>query len=334
MGQDLISPETLSGDTADIYFHRTQAILKAEDLDPVVTMEIFAGRAGILCGMNEALDLLRKVLPAEGQVWSLEEGASMDRKEVVLRIRAPYRSFGLYETALLGILASQSGWATAARQIVTAAQPVPVISFGARHVHPEIAARMEYAAVVGGCISCATPAGARLAGTAPSGTMPHALVLIMGDAVRAAEAFDRWMPPEVNRIALVDTFHDEAEEALRVAQALGDRLWGIRLDTASERGGVTAGLVKEVRARLDLAGFVRVRIFVSGGVDPEKIALFKREAVPVDGYGIGSAISGAPAIDFTGDLHEIDGKPVAKRGRIPGLTDNPRLKPWKREQGA
>jgi nicotinate phosphoribosyltransferase len=324
-------PESiLNGDTADVYYHRTREILHHEGLDPEVTMEIFPARAGIVCGLTEALGLLRQVMPPEASVWAMDEGAAMSPKEVVLRIQAPYSAFGLYETALLGMLASQSGWATAARRVVEAAAPVPVISFGARHVHPNVAPQMEYAAIVGGCVTCATPAGARLAGTQPSGTMPHALVLICGDTVRAAKAFDQWVDAGVNRIVLIDTFHDEPEEALRVASALGERLWGVRLDTPQERGRVTPELVRETRARLDQAGFPQVKIFVSGGMNTERIELFKREGAPVDGYGIGSAISGAPPIDFTGDLKEINGQPIAKRGRLPGLTNNPRLKPWAR----
>jgi nicotinate phosphoribosyltransferase len=315
----------LNGDTADVYFSRTQTILKKEGLDPVVVMEIFPGRSGMLCGMREVIELLRTVAP-DGQVDALDEGAPMSAKEVILRIRARYSQFGLYETALLGTLASESGWATAARAIVDAAAPVPVIAFGARHVHPNVAAQLEYASIVGGCVTGATPAGARLAGKQPSGTIPHSMVLIFGDTVRAVEAFDKWMPKEINRVALVDTFHDEAEEAVRVAQALGDRLWGIRLDTPTERGRVTPDLIKEVRARLDQAGHPNVKIVVSGGVDLERIQLFKETGAPVDSYGIGSAISAAPPIDFTGDLKEIDGKPIAKRGRIPGITNNPRLK--------
>jgi nicotinate phosphoribosyltransferase len=157
--------------------------------------------------------------------------------------------------------------------------------------------------------------------------MPHSLVLIFGDTVRAAEAFDRTLSPDVPRIVLVDTFKDEAEEALRVAHALGDKLYGIRLDTPSERGRVTADLVLEVRARLDQAGFGHVRIIVSGGLDPERIAYFKAAGAPVDSYAVGSYISGATPIDFTGDLKEIEGRPIAKRGRIPGLTESPRLRP-------
>jgi nicotinate phosphoribosyltransferase len=316
----------LSEDRADIYFARTQTILQKEGLDPVVTMEVFANGGGVLCGLNEALDLLVSVLPDTAQVWALEEGEPMNAKEVVLRITAPYSSFGLYETALLGILAHQSGWATAAREVVEAAAGIPVVSFGARHVHPNVSAQLEYAAVVGGCVGCATPAGARLAGLPPTGTIPHAMILIFGDTVEATKAFDRYMPPQISRIALVDTFHDEAEESLRVAEAMGDRLWGVRLDTPPERGRVTPDLVKEVRARLDQAGYPNVKIFVSGGLTVERIRQFVAQGAPVDGFGVGSAISGAPPIDFTADIKAVEGKPLAKRGRIPGLTPNPRLK--------
>jgi len=250
----------------------------------------------------------------------------MSRREIILRITAPYSSFGLYETAMLGILAHESGWATAAREVVEAAEGASITSFGARHVHPDVSAKMEYAAIVGGCVTGATTAGAKLAGKAPAGTIPHAMILIFGDTVKATEAFDKHIPPEFPRIALVDTFHDEAEESLRVAEALGDRLWGVRLDTPVERGRVTPDLVKEVRARLDQAGFTHVRIVVSGGLDPNRIRLFRAKGAPVDAFGVGSAISGASPIDFTVDVKEIEGRPVAKRGRIPGVTPNPRLK--------
>jgi nicotinate phosphoribosyltransferase len=125
---------------------------------------------------------------------------------------------------------------------------------------------------------------------------------------------------------LVDTFKDEAEESILVAKALGEKLNAVRLDTPAERGRVTPDLVKEVRARLDLAGFKQVKIFVSGGISVERIKQFVQEGAPVDGFGVGSYISGAKPIDFTADLHEVGGKPIAKRGRIPGITLNPRLK--------
>ena len=326
-------PDVLSGETADVYFDRAHRILAAERLDPVVTMELFAREEAVLCGAEEALAYLREVLgpkhahDPQPSVESLHDGDRIAPKEVVMRIVARYSAFGLYETALLGILSQSTGWATAARRIVDAAAPIPVIGFGARHVHPSVADQMDYASVVGGCVGASTPAGARLSGLSPTGTMPHALILIFGDTVRAAQAFDRHIDPDVPRIVLVDTFKDEAEEALRVADALGERLWGVRLDTPSERGRVTPDLVKEVRARLDQAGHGHVKIVASGGMDAERIVAFKEAGAPIDSFAVGSAISDASPVDFTGDLKEIDGRPIAKRGRIPGRTENPRLEP-------
>ncbi len=325
------SREILSGDSADVYFARADSILEREGMDPIVTVEVFTRQAAVLCGIDEAKNLLGHVLaeadPAETVVEGLDDGDAIEPKEVVLRITGRYRVFGLYETAYLGMLAQSTGWATAARECVDAAAPEPVISFGARHVHPDITDVLDYAAIVGGCVGASTPAGARLAGLRPTGTMPHSLVLIFGDTVEAALAFDRDLDAEVPRIVLVDTFRDEAEEALRVARALGDRLYGIRLDTPSERGRVTPDLVREVRARLDQAGFDHVRIVASGGLTPDRIRTFKEAGAAVDSYAVGSYISGARPIDFTADIKEIDGRPIAKRGRIPGRTDSPRLRP-------
>lgn len=317
----------LSGETADIYFPRTVEILKREGINPVATMEVFPRQAGILCGIEEVKALLEKVLPEDKrEVWALAEGESFDKKEVVLRIKAPYQSYGTYETTYLGILAHCSGWATAARECVDAAQGIPVISFGARHVHPSVVGVMEYSAIVGGCAGCASTVGAKLAGMKPIGTIPHALIIIIDSTTKATLAFDKHMPPEVPRIALVDTFEDEVRESVAVAKAMQGRLQGVRLDTPSERGRVTADLVKEVRAWLDLEGFKEVKIVVSGGFNPERIRQFNSQRAPVDIFAVGSYISDAQPIDFSADLHEVEGKPIAKRGRMPGITPNPGLK--------
>ena len=324
------SSELLSyyaGPASDVYFQRARDTLAAAGVDAVVAMDFFSSRPGVLCGIAEALRLLGAVLREGDEAWAIAEGERMTERETVLRVRAPYSRFGVYETALLGMLSSCSGWATAAEEIVGAAAGKRVISYGARHVHPLIGPVMEYAAVVGGCAGCATPLGAQLAGLkAPSGTMPHAMILVFGDTVEAARAFDAHMPDDVLRIVLVDTFKDEAEESLRVAEALGKRLRGVRLDTPKERGQVTVDLVKEVRARLDQAGHEHVGIYISGGLDAQRIRDFEAAHAPVDSYGVGMAISAAPPIAFTADIKEIAGKPIAKRGRIPGTAANPRLR--------
>lgn len=313
--------EIEAGWTSDIYFIRAGELLDSMGLAQTeVTAEIFASRGGLFAGLEEALHLLRR---SEVEVWSIPEGEPMRAKEVVMRLHGPYGRFGIYETPLLGILASASGWATAARECKEAAGERTLLCFGARHLHPAVAPVMERAAIIAGADGFSCVLGARLLQKRPSGTMPHAAFLITGDSVELARAYNEFVPPGEPRIILVDTFKDEAEEALRVARALESSLSAIRLDTPKERGGVTPALVREVRARLDQAGYTGVKIVVSGGLNPERIA--RLAEVEADAFGVGSYISRAPGIDMTLDLKEIRGAAVAKRGRIPGLTENSRL---------
>ena len=271
--------EIIQGLTTDIYFVKTNEILHNLKLqDTEVVAEIFPRRPGILVGVEEAKNLL------EGtgvEVWSLPEGARFEAKEVVMRIKGRYTDFGIYETAVLGILASSSGWATAASIAKEAADGRPVLCFGARHVHPAVAPVMERAAIVGGADGASCILGAKLAGFEPSGTVPHALFLIVGDSLETAIAYNRFMPPESRRLMLVDTFKDEVEESIRLASSPETGLEAVRLDTPSERGGVTPALVKELRAKLDLAGHENIQIFVSGGLDPERMPLGWEASSPV-----------------------------------------------------
>jgi nicotinate phosphoribosyltransferase len=314
--------EIRSGATTDIYFINTRDVLASVGrLDVEVAAEVFARKSGIFAGTGEVLELLKG---RSLEIEALPEGEPFGPKETLLRVRGSYGDFGIYETTLLGFLSSSSGWASAARECVTAAGGRPVLSFGARHVHPSVASVMDEVAVrVGGCAGASSVLGARLAGREPSGTVPHAAVLIMGDTLSLARAYDAALPGEVARIFLVDTFKDEAEETLRLARALGKKLDAIRLDTPGERGGVPPELVREVRYRLDAASFRHVKIVVSGGLTPARIALLAEQGADV--FGVGSFIAHAPPIDMTMDLKEVEGQPLAKRGRLPGTLANPRL---------
>src|SRR5437660_6555049 len=193
---------------SDVYFQRAQRTLAGAHVDAIVAMDFFAGKPGVLCGVAEAVRLLAEVLQQGDEAYAIAEGAAIGAKETALRVRAPYSRFGVYETALLGMLSSGTGWATAAREVVDAAGGKRVISFGARHVHPLIGPTMEYSAVVGGCAGCATPLGAQLAKLqGPSGTMPHAMMLLFGDTVKAALAFDEHMGDDVLRIVQIGRAH-------------------------------------------------------------------------------------------------------------------------------
>ena len=286
------SHEILSGESADVYFARATRILEREGLDPVVAMEVFSRGQGVLCGIDEAKNLLAHALehavPTRSWSRALDDGDLFSPKEVVLRIRARYRAFGLYETAILGMMAQATGWATAARECVEAAAPQPVISFGARHVHPDVTDVLDYAAIVGGCVGASTPAGARLANLNPTGTMPHSLVLIVGR--------HRCGPPRRSIATSSPTCPGSSSSTPSRTRRRrrsgsptrsGDKLYGIRLDTPSERGRVTADLVKEIRARLDQAGHGHVRIVVSGGLTPDRIRYFKEQGAPADSFAVG-----------------------------------------------
>ena len=332
-----IRPSVIRGDPADEYLHWTKEILRLESKNPKVLMEFYASKGGMVCGIDEAKSLLASILPKvddtaianvdnlgdDVQVWTVSEGDTFEAGDTILRIISRYASFGLYETSICGILASSTGWATAANECVEAAGDITVIAYGARHIHPNVAHIMDYSSIVGGCSSASTRLGSKQAGRNAFGNMPHTLPLIFGDTVSAAQAFDHRLDMAVQRIVLVDTFRDEVEESLGVAQALREKLRGVRLDTPKERGGVTP--VNEVRAQLDQSNFRHVEIYVSGGFNPTRIRQFVEEQVPVNGFMVGSYITSAPPIDFTADIREISDHPVSKRGRLPGRVDNPGL---------
>ncbi|MCH7592991.1 MAG: nicotinate phosphoribosyltransferase [Chloroflexi bacterium] len=321
-----ISRALVLGHTADIELHRAREILRNESINPEVVMEFTPEKPGVLAGINDVKTLLNRNLPETGrEVWALDEASGFDGGEVVLRVRAPYAAFGLYETAINGMLSSCTGWATAARDCVDASNSVPIISLGAHHVHPSVVGVMDYSAVTGGASSCSSVLGARLSGITASGTMAAVLVLVMGDTRSAVEAFDRNMPPEVQRVAIIGTIGDEAIEAIEVSRMLRDKLRGVRLETAPSRGRVTPELVHELRARLDQGGYNHVDIFVSGDLDPEQIRSFTESKAPVAAFGVGYYIGAARPIKFHAEIKELDGRPVARRGLIPGISPNPRL---------
>jgi nicotinate phosphoribosyltransferase len=317
--------EILEGLTSDIYFIRSSYLLeKVNKVDSEVVAEVFANDYGVFAGLEEVLFLLKD---KEVEIESLREGEEFEHYEVVMRLTGRYSQFGYLETAILGILASSSNWATAARLCKNEAKDKIVLAFGARFVHPAVAPVMERAALIGGIDDVSCVLGAKLYNKQPKGTMPHAFIIILNDTLEAAKIYDQFVEQDLPRIVLVDTFKDEVEEAIRIAKyfkEIGKSLYAIRLDTPKERGRVTPELVKEVRAKLDLEGFKDVKIVVSGGLDPERIRILNQSGADI--FGVGSYIATYNKIQMTMDLKMVDNKPITKRGRIPGKTYNPKLK--------
>jgi nicotinate phosphoribosyltransferase len=314
----------LKGEIADVYFDRAVRTLEHLGFKEVkVRMEIHSYglpkdyQWAVFTGLEEVLNLL------EGKdvtVYAMPEGTLFKEIEPVMIIEGNYLDFGVYETAFLGILRHYSSISTKAARIKRLALDKTVLFFGLRALHPAIAPMVDRAAYIGGCDGVSGAFNEKTIGVKPSGTMPHALMLSVGDNVKAWKAFDEAMPPDVPRIILADTFEDERTEALKAAQLLKDKLYGIRLDTPSSRRGNFRKIVQEVRWTLNIHGFTNVEIYVSGGIDEDDIIQLRDI---VDGFGVGTSIATpSEGVDFSADIVEKfeNGKwiPFTKRGKWPG----------------
>jgi len=318
--------EIKTGKTTDVYFVRTKKILEARGLTKVhVVAEITSGKLpqnwpwGVLCGVEEVARLLEGY-PVDA--YSMPEGTVFRPEDhfgvrvPVMFIEGPYGEFCLLETPLLGLLCQASGVASKSARVKKAAGDKLVVAFGIRRMHPALSPMLDRASYIGGLDAVSSLKGAETIGMKPVGTMPHALIIVMGDQVEAWKAFDEIMPEDVPRVALVDTYYDEKVEAVMAAEALKDRLFAVRLDTPGSRRGDFAEIIREVRWELDIRGYSHVKIFLSGGLDEYSVLKYKEAGA--EAFGVGTSISNAPVVDFAMDIVEVDGRPAAKRGKLGG----------------
>ena len=307
-----VDDETIrKGECTDIYFVRTEEVLRAAGKNPQAALEVTTGELshgwGIFCGLDDVLSLI------EGHpvhIDALPEGTVFYPGEPVLRIEGTYTDFARYETAILGFLCHASGIATAAAHIKMLAGDKAVYSFGSRRQHPSLAQMVERAAWIGGVDGVSNTCAPE--GVPQVGTMPHSFVMCYNSVDEAFSAFDRFAPPDVPRIFLCDTWCDEKRESLAGARCGGT---GIRLDTPRSRRGNMRTILEEVRWKLDSAGYPEVRIVLSGGLKSEDIILYRDI---VDAFGVGGAIANAAVIDFAMDIVSIDDRRCAKRGKKSG----------------
>ncbi len=316
--------EIASGEATDIYFVRTKRLVEEYGLSNVrVRMEVHAYSMpkgyewAVYAGLEEALAILQG---KPVKVYSLPEGTLFRRKQPVMIIEGRYSDIAVYETAVLGVLRFSTSIATKAARIrLAAGKEKLLLFFGLRALHPAVQPAADRAAYIGGLDGVSGVLSEKYLGLKPRGTMPHALIIVFGDQVKAWKAFADKFEGETPVIALVDTFYDERVEAVMAARALGKRLAGVRLDTPGSRRGRMRDIVEEVRWALDLEGYRHVKIFVSGGIDEEQVRELRDVA---DGFGVGTSIASAPSIDLSMDIVEIDRgngwEPVSKRGKMPG----------------
>jgi nicotinate phosphoribosyltransferase len=325
--------------TTDIYFLNTKEVLTKNHIDSEVVMEVYArdlpenATWGLLSGVYEVAKLLEG-LPID--VWAFDEGSIFlaDHRgalyEPVVTISGRYRDFVEYENPMLGLLSTSTSVSTKASRFRVAAGDRQVVSFGTRRVHPALAPLIERGCYMAGFDGVSNVLGGKLLGIEPSGTMPHALVQVIGDQERAWRLYDETMPKEVKRTALVDTFWDEKTEAIKAYETLGKNLWGIRLDTPASRRGNFRQIIEEVKWELKIRGGDAVKIFVSGRLSEEDVVLLKDI---VDGFGVGTAVAYPPSIDFSAKIVEVRDKGKTylrgKRGGLGGRKDVHRSKGYR-----
>src|SRR3984885_14270686 len=291
---------------SDAYFVYTKTLLEGEADHPHVTMQVFQKEDSILGGIDEAIAVLKTCaghadnggwVPGWDQlvVHALHEGDRIAPRETVMTIEGDYTLFAHLETVYLGSLARRSLIMRNVREVVEAAGGKQILYFPARHDHWLVQTGDGWAAHVAGSVGVSTDAQASWWGGRGVGTVPHGLIAAYGgDTVKAAIKFADRFRHDMNITVLVDFENDSVRTALAVAEALGPKLWGVRLDTSEqlvdrclweEMGGfrptgVNPRLVEKVRGALDGAGFTEVRIVVSGGFNAERIQEFEAADVP------------------------------------------------------
>jgi nicotinate phosphoribosyltransferase len=317
---------------SDKYFVRAREVLMADGHSPRVVMQVFGKQDAYLGGIDEAIAILKLCSTSWNDlvVHALYDGDEITSWESVLTIEGPYEAFAHLETLYLGVLARRTRVGTNTRRVVDAARPKEVMFFPARHDHWLVQTGDGYAAHIAGAIGVSTDAQASWWGSEGIGTVPHSIIAAYGgDTVLACRKMADYVPQDVRLISLVDFTNDCVGTSLAVARALGERLYGVRLDTSEtmvdqsvlpqmgrfKPTGVNPQLVHNVREALDAEGFQHVKIVVSGGFTVEKIRRFEEAEVPVDAYGVGSSLFGG-RFDFTADVVMVDGTPRAKAGRV------------------
>ncbi len=315
--------EILDGEATDIYFKRTKNILEKSGLKEKrvrAELHVYGLPKGyswaVYAGLPDALKLFegRRV-----NVYSLPEGTIFREKYPLMLIEGPYYEFVELETSLLGILRHYTSIATKAARIKLAAGEKTVLFFGLRSLHPILAPMADRAALIGGVDGVSGVLSEKYLGVKPMGTMPHGLIVLVGDQETAWTLFDKYVDKDVPRIMLVDTFSDERIESEKAAEILGEKLYGVRIDTPGSRRGNIRKIIEEIRWSLDIRGLKKVKIIVSGGLDEDKIALIRDVA---DGFGVGTSISFPPSIDISMDIVEVEENgmwvPRCKKGKLPG----------------
>src|SRR5215467_7716269 len=246
-----------------------------------------------------------------GDVWAYPEGELYFPYSPVLTVRATFGEAVLLETLLLSITNWDSGVASAASRMVSAARGRPIIEMGSRRTHEGAAVDAARAAYIAGFSATSNMEAGLRHGVPVRGTAAHCFTLAHDDELSAFRAQVATQGPGTT--LLVDTY--DVEQGIRNAVlAAGPGLGGIRIDS-----GELLRLVPFARQLLDELGARDARIISTGGLD--EYAMDELSRGPVDGFGAGEKLIHHASPGFVYKLVAIAGgegddapmRPVAKR---------------------
>ncbi|HUS04652.1 MAG TPA: nicotinate phosphoribosyltransferase [Bryobacteraceae bacterium] len=245
-------------------------------------------------------DYLRE-LRFTGDLWAMPEGTVFFPGEPVLCLRAPLIEAQLPETFLLATVAFQSMIASKAALVVDAAGGRSIIEFGSRRAHsPEAAVLAGRAAYIAGCSGTSNVEAGFRFGVPVYGTAAHSWTMAFASEAAAFRHLQKLLGPET--VYLIDTY--DTIEGVRRAAALGQPLWGVRLDS-----GDLVDLSRAVRRILDEAGLKGAKIMASGDLNEDKIRDLLAAGAEIDSFGVGTELAtsaDAPNLSAVYKMVEIE----------------------------
>ncbi|SKC45277.1 nicotinate phosphoribosyltransferase [[Eubacterium] yurii] len=325
------------------------------------------GGYAIVCGINEVIDYVENLkftkedidylrkqnifnesflkylenFKFEGEIYAVEEGSIMFPNEPIIRVKAKAMQAQFVETAILCIVNFQTLIATKASRICYSAMGDDVMEFGLRRAQgPDAGLYGAKAAVIGGCIGTSNVLAGKMFDVPVLGTHAHSWVQSFGSELEAFRAYAKTYPSKT--MLLLDTYDTLGSgivNAITVFKELREQGYeplGVRLDS-----GDLEFLSKEVRKRLDEAGFENVKITASNDLDENTITSLKNQGARIDVWGVGTKMITSFDWAALGGVYKLcavikDGKliPKIKISEDPAKINNPYPKNIYRIYGA
>lgn len=325
------------------------------------------GGYAIVCGINEVIDYVENLkftkedidylrkqnifnesflkylenFKFEGEIYAVEEGSIMFPNEPIIRVKAKAMQAQFVETAILCIVNFQTLIATKASRICYSAMGDDVMEFGLRRAQgPDAGLYGAKAAVIGGCIGTSNVLAGKMFDVPVLGTHAHSWVQSFDSELEAFRAYAKTYPSKT--MLLLDTYDTLGSgivNAITVFKELREQGYeplGVRLDS-----GDLEFLSKEVRKRLDEAGFENVKITASNDLDENTITSLKNQGARIDVWGVGTKMITSFDWAALGGVYKLcavikDGKliPKIKISEDPAKINNPYPKNIYRIYGA